>query len=209
MSAVTSTHRAVVVALPTAAAAPVRQHAARRATRKRDVGQIVAELAQALRQVPAEAREAVHIEWAALIQSPDSEYLQRAVLRGLRGGAVAADADGAHGPRPAIASALPVVMDALLAAAEPQRDELAQVMDLFVRTGAPFYRGRLTEMLTASRQPAPRPTLADALPVVLDALAAVADRRRLHIQVAALIDDDCNTYRNALAEMLTAARRQA
>lgn len=49
--------------------------------------------------------------------------------------------------------ALPIVLDALMAAPEPQREELALVLGLFLRTGATTYRKRLAELLDAAPAP--------------------------------------------------------
>lgn len=51
------------------------------------------------------------------------------------------------------AEALPVVLDALLATDEGKREELAQMLGWFLRTGAPTYRTRVTELLTAPPAP--------------------------------------------------------
>lgn len=54
---------------------------------------------------------------------------------------------------------------------------------------------------TPSPSPA-APSLAEALPVVLDALADAPDRGRLRTALLALLDDDAPPYRQRLAELL-------
>lgn len=54
---------------------------------------------------------------------------------------------------PTLEQALPVVLDALLATDEGKREELAQMLGWFLRTGAPTYRTRVTELLTAPPAP--------------------------------------------------------
>ena len=49
------------------------------------------------------------------------------------------------------------------------------------------------------------PTLADALPVVLDAMARAPDRARLRTALQALVEDDSTAYRQRLAELLAQA----
>ncbi len=48
------------------------------------------------------------------------------------------------------------------------------------------------------------PTLADALPVVLDAMAAAPDKGKLRTALHAVLDDDVPAYRQRLAELLAA-----
>lgn len=57
---------------------------------------------------------------------------------------------GAQAELPNLAAALSVVVDALAAVPESQRDELGQVLQLLARTGSPLYRQRLTELLGLS-----------------------------------------------------------
>lgn len=51
------------------------------------------------------------------------------------------------------AQALPVVLDALLATDESKREELAQMLGWFTRTGAATYRTRVAELLNAPQAP--------------------------------------------------------
>ena len=57
-----------------------------------------------------------------------------------------ADKESLTAAQPDLATALPVVLDAL-ASTQADRDEVAQILALLARTGAPAYRQRLAELL--------------------------------------------------------------
>lgn len=59
--------------------------------------------------------------------------------------------------------------------------------------------------IDASRPKMPLPEIRDALPVVLDAIAACPHRDELRTLLALLVDHDAPAYRQRLAELLRAA----
>jgi hypothetical protein len=57
-----------------------------------------------------------------------------------------------------------------------------------------------------SRAMSPAPTLAAALPVVLDALAASPQRAKVRTALMALLEDDAPAYRQRLTQLLGKAQ---